>query len=166
MNRIAVFPYDENFYPFLKYSENMIGFEISKVFSVRGWGYVGKKIFDVSDEISRNMLVEDISEKMDVEEFDIFLLAEPEHYVDENYIIQIIDRIARMNKTIWIFKRLSDELIVKVNTICKQNRVEVKIFSSMMESVTFDGEEILYDISTPIIAVAGMGEKLTKWSCK
>ena len=162
MNRIAVFPYDENFYPFLKYSENMIGFEISKVFSVRGWGYVGKKIFDVSDEISRNMLVEDISEKMDVEEFDIFLLAEPEHYVDENYIIQIIDRIARMNKTIWIFKRLSDELIVKVNTICKQNRVEVKIFSSMMESVTFDGEEILYDISTPIIAVAGMGEKTNK----
>ena len=32
----------------------------------------------------------------------------------------------------------------------------------MMESVTFDGEEILYDISTPIIAVAGMGEKTNK----
>ena len=62
MNYSTLLPNNFYFYPFLKYSENMIGFEISKVFSVRGWGYVGKKIFDVSDEISRNMLVEDISD--------------------------------------------------------------------------------------------------------
>ena len=61
MNRIAVFPYDENFYPLLKNSESMVGFEISKVFSIRGWGYVGRNIFDVSDTTSRNIHVEDIS---------------------------------------------------------------------------------------------------------
>ncbi|MDE7423850.1 MAG: TIGR04066 family peptide maturation system protein [Lachnospiraceae bacterium] len=162
MNRIAVFPYDDNFYPFLKYSPNMIGFEISKVFSIRGWGYVGEKIFDVLDTTSRNILVEDISEKMNVEEFDIFLLAEPEHYIDENYIVQIIDRMAQMNKIIWIFKRMSDELIAKINTICEHNNVKVQFFSREIEDEDFDGEEILYDISTPIITVAGMGEKTNK----
>ncbi len=162
MNRIAVFPYDENFYPFLKYSENMSGFEISKVFSIRGWGYVGKNIFNVFDTTSRNILVEDISGKMNAEEFDVFLVAEPEHHVDENYIVQIIDRMAQMNKAIWVFKRLSDEMVAKIDTICKQNMVEVHFLSRDMESVVFDGEEILYDINTPIITVAGMGEKTNK----
>ena len=162
MNRIAVFPYDENFYPLLKNSESMVGFEISKVFSIRGWGYVGRNIFDVSDTTSRNIHVEDISEKLNEEEFDIFLLAEPEHNIDENYIVQIIDRMAQMNKTIWIFKSLSDEIITKIDTICEKNKVEVQFFSKDIENVVFDGEEILYDISTPIITVAGMGEKTNK----
>lgn len=162
MNRIAVFPYDENFYPLLKNSESMVGFEISKVFSIRGWGYVGRNIFDVSDTTSRIIHVEDISEKLNEEEFDIFLLAEPEHNIDENYIVQIIDRMAQMNKTIWIFKSLSDEIITKIDTICEKNKVEVQFFSKDIENVVFDGEEILYDISTPIITVAGMGEKTNK----
>ena len=140
----------------------MVGFEISKVFSIRGWGYVGRNIFDVSDTTSRNIHVEDISEKLNEEEFDIFLLAEPEHNIDENYIVQIIDRMAQMNKTIWIFKSLSDEIITKIDTICEKNKVEVQFFSKDIENVVFDGEEILYDISTPIITVAGMGEKTNK----
>lgn len=57
---------------FVKNSESMVGFEISKVFSIRGWGYVGRNIFDVSDTTSRNIHVEDISEKLNEEEFDIF----------------------------------------------------------------------------------------------
>lgn len=140
----------------------MSGFEISKVFSIRGWGYVGKNIFNVFDTTSRNILVEDISGKMNAEEFDVFLVAEPEHHVDENYIVQIIDRMAQMNKAIWVFKRLSDEMVAKIDTICKQNMVEVHFLSRDMESVVFDGEEILYDINTPIITVAGMGEKTNK----
>lgn len=44
----------------------------------------------------------------------------------------------------------------------KRIKLKFNFFSKDIENVVFDGEEILYDISTPIITVAGMGEKTNK----
>ncbi len=166
MNRIAIFPYDENFHPFLKYAARQRDYEISQVFSLRGWGYVGKKVALTVSGATEEITIEDaenIYKENATGRFDIFLIIESEHYLDKKYLYQAVEQAALLKKAVWVLKDLPEEQVDAVDKICKKHGVDLKfVLTSDNDSIASDDVEILYGIDVPIVAVAGMGEKTNK----
>lgn len=166
MNRIAIFPYDENFHPFLQYADRQNEFELCQVFSLHGWGHVGKKVTFTANGTAEDMVIEDaedICSEIEANRFDTFLIIESEHCLDEKYLYQAVEQAALSKKNVWVLKNLPSEQVHAVEKICEKHGVDLKlILASDKDDIVSDDVEVLYGIDVPVIAVAGMGEKTDK----
>lgn len=160
MNKIAIFPYDEDFYPFLRHADSMSDIEIKKVFSVQGWGYIGKSVCLGESE---KLEVENLFNIQKDNTYDVLVIVESEHILDELYLYKAVEFIAKEGKDIWIFKRLTVEQYKRLEEICNKYNTTIQDFWNLEGTKPKLGEEeIIYEIGVPVIAVGGMGEKVNK----
>lgn len=160
MNKIAIFPYDKDFYPFLKHAELMCDIDIARVFSVQGWGYIGEKICVGERKI---FAVENLFDTQKDSTYDVLAVVESEHTLDEALLYKAVELIAQEGKNVWILKKLAVGQYKRLEEICHKYKTVISNFSDLERKQPKLGEEeIIYDIGVPVIAVAGMGERTNK----
>lgn len=160
MNKIAIFPYDEDFSPFLINADSISDMEIKRVFSVQGWGYIGKSVCAGAVE---KLEVENLFDIQEDNTYDVLAIVESEHILEESLLYKAVEFVAQKGKNIWIFKKLTIEQYKKLKDICHKYSTVIHDFLNLeKQKPQFGEEEIIYDIGVPVIAVAGMGEKTNK----
>lgn len=160
--KVAVFPYDYETFPLLKYKNELEKFEIVSVFSMKGWGLIGKRTLEIGkDYVDCDLIVEDPFDVCDIKQFDVLWVVESEHKIEDKYLYECIKFMANNNKKIFVSRRLTETQKEKIREICEASNTKVWI-PVEEDEVSFDGDEQIYNLYTPVIAVAGIGEKTNK----
>ena len=150
--RVLIYPFNEDFEPFIKYGMFMENMEITESLSPRGWGLQDK------------IIAKKIANKHDIKEvqwnnIDALLLIDSEVIVlTDQEIIEVILISAQNGKKIIVNRNLNENMFLNISDICKKENVEL-----IDKRVKVQGEELfdrrLQRIETPVVFVSGMGEK-------
>lgn len=160
--KVAVFPYDYETFPVLKYQSELEKFEIVSVLSMKGWGLIGKRALEIGkDYADDDLIVEDPFDVCDIKQFDVLWVVESEHKLEHKYLYECIKLMAKSNKKIFVSRRLTEKQKEKIREICESSNTTIWI-PNEEDEVFFDGDEQIYNLDTPVIAVTGIGEKTNK----
>ena len=154
--RVLIYPFNEDFEPFIKYGMFMENMEITESLSPRGWGLQDK------------IIAKKIANKHDIKEvqwnnIDALLLIDSEVIVlTDQEIIEVILISAQNGKKIIVNRNLNENMFLNISDLCKKENVEL-----IDKRVKVQGEELfdrrLQRIETPVVFVSGMGEKCNKF---
>lgn len=153
--RALVYPYDENFEPFIKYGNFVEEIEITEVLSPVGWGLQNKKI-------GENISIKTNINEIDWKQIDTLLLIDTVRInIQTDEILEVVKSSVKYVKNVVLNRDIDEKLYVYVVDICKNEKVrliDVRVQTQLQAS---DNNQ-LKSINTPIIVVAGMGECCNK----
>lgn len=155
--RVLIYPFNEDFEPFIKYGMYMENMEITESLSPSGWGLKDKII---AGKISNKHNVKEV----DWENLDALLLIDSAGIIGlkDQEILEVILNAARKGKKIILNRDLDEKFFLSISDICKKENVEL-----IDKRYKVQGKELfdrrLQRIETPVVFVAGMGEKCNKF---
>ncbi len=153
--RTLVYPYDENFEPFIKYGNFVEEIEITEVLSPVGWGLQNEKI-------GENISIKTNINEIDWEKIDALLLIDTVRMnIQTDEILEVVKSSVKYVKSVVLNRDIDEKLYAYVVDICKNEKVrliDVRVQTQLQAS---DNNQ-LKPIYTPIIVVAGMGECCNK----
>lgn len=160
--KVAVFPYDYESFPIIKYRNELEKFEVVKIFSLKGWGFVGKRALEIGkDNSNDDLIVEDIFDDFEINQFDTLWLVESEHTLEDNFLFECIKKMVDHKIKIFISRKLTPAQELRINEICKNDNGHTVLTVDENEYIP-DGDEQVYNLNTPVISVAGIGQKTNK----
>lgn len=154
--RVLIYPFNEDFEPFIKYGDFMEDMEIVESLSPSGWGVRDKVI-------AGNVFNKHDANDVQWENIDALLLIDSGIIgLTDREILEVILMTARNRKKIVVNRKLKENTFLDILNICKEENVELIDKRSNVQ-----GEELLdrrlLRIETPVVFVAGMGEKCNKF---
>jgi peptide maturation system protein (TIGR04066 family) len=173
--KVIVYPYSAQFTPILRNKELIEDYEIAALVSPYGWGLVGR---DAAWADGGAPIGIDVSDSFDetLEACDTVLLAESIYKLDYfNIIRPNIEKAVKAGKNIICTIQFEDDMYNDIQKLCKDNNVDIKYFNALKKSskiadfrqfIDFPMEKQyyqLYNVETPVIFVAGMGERTNKF---
>lgn len=153
--KICVFPFDEEFIPFLNMVKEKVRSNNITCYTVKGNYYYNKEVTLPNGEVIK---VYDIKCCFD-SDFDIFLLTETNIDVDFNTeILPVMKRANDLHKEIRVRRFLSKEEL----DLCKE--LGIKMSLMQFDEIEIDKQmtERIFPIKTPIIFVFGIFENTDK----
>lgn len=154
--RVLIYPFNEDFEPFIKYGMFMDNMEIVESLSPSGWG--------LRDKVIAGKIVNkhDVNE-IQWENIDALLLIDSGIIgLNDQEILEVILIAAQNGKKVIVNRNLNDKIFLDISDICIKENVELIDKRNKVQ-----GEELfdrrLQRIETPIVFVAGMGEKCNKF---
>lgn len=163
MKKVAVFPYDLYFSPILKNQNLLNDIEIIQIFSLKGWGFVGESLaFSNKDEFMSDKVISDIMDENITFDFDTLWIVGSNNHLDESYLYNVIEIMAKKNINIMVSKVLNNDQISKIQQICQIEQANVEFIKNSEIEIS-DTNEIIYPIGKPIISVSGLDIKTNKF---
>lgn len=154
--RALIYPYSEEFEPFMKYGRCMEDIEISETLSPSGWGV--NKVF-VGENRNKNNATE-----VNWHNIDVLLLVDSGILnLSKSEILSVISYAAQKGKKILVNRNLDEDTFINITDICSKEQVELIDTRKQVQGEAFVDNRIR-KIETPIILIAGMGEKCDKFS--
>ena len=126
--RVLIYPFNEDFEPFIKYGMFMGNMEITESLSPSGWGLQDK------------VIAEKIVNKHDIKEVlwnnvDALLLIDSEVIgLTDQEILEVILVSAQNGKKIIVNRNLNENMFHNISDICKKENVELIIFGNISEN--------------------------------
>lgn len=150
--RVFVYPYDEDFEIYLKYKD-LINHEIKDLLSPVGWGVKNPEDFEIKSDINQ----------IELEELDAMMLVDsPRYELSEEDIILMILKAVKKNLAIIMNRCISERLLAEIKNLC--NGASAKLIDLRKRyPYDFVNREKLQTIDTPIVTVAGMGQRCNKF---
>lgn len=154
--RVLIYPFNEDFEPFIKYGDFMENMEIVESLSPSGWGLRDKVI-------AGNVFNKHDANDVQWENIDALLLIDSGIIgLTDREILDVILITARNGKKIVVNRNLNENTFLDILNICKQENVELIDKRNKVQGEEFLDRRLLR-IETPVIFVAGMGEKCNKF---
>lgn len=154
--RALVYPYHEEFAPFIRYGKCIENIKIVETLSPSGWG------------LQNNAVIGEVQNKNDVKEvnwdnIDALLLVDSGVLTLSNKgMLAVILYAAQNGKKIIVNRNLEDEIYLSIASICNKERVELTDMRRQIQAEELFDKRIK-KLKTPVIFVAGMGEKCDKF---
>lgn len=153
--RVLIYPFNEDFEPFIKYGNFMENMEIVELLSPSGWGLRDKVI-------AGKVLNHDVNE-VRWENIDAVVLIDSGIIgLTDREILEVILITARKGKKIVVNRNLNENTFLDILNICKNENVELIDKRNKVQGEEFLDKR-LQRIETPVVFVAGMGEKCNKF---
>lgn len=153
---VVVFPYDDEMYPYLQHVSMLEGINIQILLSPNGWAIDKGHIC--------NYIVQTALSKEDYDKIDTVWLVDSSNSIQEDWLFEVVENMLKHNKQIIFARNVQKEVYDKILQLVKNysgNMIDVtekrKISDINKRSL------YLYDIYTPIISVAGVGERTDKF---
>lgn len=160
--KVAVFPYDYESFPIIKYRNELEKFEVVKIFSLKGWGGVGKGALEIGKDDSKDeLIVQDIFDDLKTDQFDTLWLVESEHTLEDSFLFECIEKMVENKIKLFISRKLTKDQLMRIKEICKKEKVHT-LLTEEEDEYFADGDEQIYNLYTPVISIAGIGQKANK----
>ncbi|MGN2368809.1 TIGR04066 family peptide maturation system protein [Clostridium cagae] len=161
--KTMIYPFDVEFTPLLRHSKLVDKCNILHVISPNGWGITGKDAGCEDNGQPIGIIVEKDFDK-GLEDCDTVFFADSSIKVDfYQYIYPKIIKAAENSKNIICTIKLENEVIDNISNICNKNNTFFKYFTDTYDSVKIPSIQKIYPINTPVIFVAGLGERTHKF---
>ncbi|RCX12216.1 peptide maturation system protein (TIGR04066 family) [Anaerobacterium chartisolvens] len=154
--RVAVYPYDNEMYPYLKYKSMLENIDIRMLLSPAGWALGSKKACGY--EIKTMLTADDYSE------LDALWITDSINKLQEEHLYEVIEEMLRNGKQIILSRKIHPETYYAILETCK--RYSGALIDKSINVKDFTKENIplsLQEIYTPIVCVAGIGERTDKF---
>lgn len=154
--RVAIYPYDYEMQPYLRYNSMLKDVKLEVLLTPNGWGLEHGQLcgYKVQTKLS----------EIDYQSLDAIWITDSVNSLQDKQIYEIVEEFLKHNKQIILSRHLQkktyDDLVKLVNKFTG-NLVDLLQSEQYMNVDTIPAK--LYDIYTPIISVAGIGERTDKF---
>lgn len=161
--KTMIYPFDIESIPLLRHSNLIDNIEFTHVVSPNGWGISGKDVACEDGGQPVGITIDSDFTKS-LEDCDTVLLSDYSRKMNLNkFIYPKIIKAAESSKNIICTIKLDDEIINEVSRICNKNNTFFKYFNKKCNNIVNPESEEIYQINTPVIFVAGLGERTHKF---
>lgn len=150
--KVFVYPYDEDFEIFLKHKD-LLNLVIKDLLSPAGWGVKDPEDFIIKTDINQ----------INLKELDAMLLIDSTRFsLSEEDIILMVLKAVKKNMAIVLNRCVTDELLVEINNLCKGASARLIDLRKPNQYDLVNSEKLM-TIDTPIVTIAGMGQRCNKF---
>ena len=157
MEKVLVYPFDDNSIPYVKHQNQFEDIKISSLLSPKGWGLEGRKynFNEINYIVSSNF--QECLEKCTAVLF-------VDSWLEVNFIKDILKKISlaskKGKKILYMRSSNEDEISMIKKIVPDENLyiIEKENFKDLNNT-----QEVIYDINTPIVFVAGESENTDKF---
>lgn len=161
--KTMIYPFDIESVPLLRHSNLIDNIEFTHVVSPNGWGISGKDVACEDGGQPVGITIDSDFAKS-LEDCDTVMFSDYSRKMNLNkFIYPKIIKAAESSKNIICTIKLENEMIDNISEICNKNNKLFKYFSDNCDKVISPPTEKIYPINTPIIFVAGLGERTHKF---
>lgn len=154
--KVAIYPYDYEMQPYLQYSSMLRNVKLEILLTPNGW-------------ISENMQlygykVQTVLLDNDYQLVDAVWITDSVNNLEDKQIYEIAEEFLKHNKQILLSRHIKKE--THSNLVQLVNKYSGELIDLLQSEQNIDFNEIpaiLYDIYTPVISVAGIGERTDKF---
>lgn len=154
--RISIYPYDYEMEPYLRYSSMLKSVKPVILLTPNGWASENEQLYGYK--------VQTVLSNDDFQSLDAIWITDSVNNVQDKQIYEIVEEFLRHNKQILLSRHIQketyDDLVQLVN------KYSGKLVNLLQNEQYISFNTIpakLYDIYTPIIHIAGIGEKTDKF---
>ena len=154
--RIAIYPYDYEMQPYLRYSSMLKSVKPVILLTPNGWASENEQLYGYK--------VQTVLSNDDFQSLDAIWITDSVNNVQDKQIYEIVEEFLKHNKQILLSRHIQketyDDLVQLVN------KYSGKLVNLLQNEQYINFNTIpakLYDIYTPIIDIAGIGEKTDKF---
>lgn len=161
--KTMIYPFDVESVPLIRHSKLINNYNILHVISPNGWGLSGKDAGCADNGQPIGIMVDSDFDKA-LENCDTVFFTDSSREMDlKKFIYPKIIKAAEESKNIICTIRLENEIIDKISYICNEKNTFFKYFTDTCDSVMNPPTEKIYQVNTPIILIAGLGERTNKF---
>ena len=164
MERLIVYPFDNEFSPVLRHMDLLENYKITALISPRGWGG-GSKDACLVDGGNPTGLEVSSDYEGNLENCDTVLISNYCKPLDFNNSVfpKIIMAIEHKRNIICTLP-LGEQQKKQITDLCQKNGVYFNYYYMRTNPLTGINEQIILEIDTPIICVAGISERTDKFN--
>ena len=152
--RALIYPYSKEFEPFIKYGKCIDSIEVFETLSPVGWGVQDK----LGEILNKNSVTEVNWYNIDA----LLLIDSGAINLNNLEILDVVTYAAKNGKKVIVNRNIDDDTFLGITEICGKEQVELIDMRKYIKEGMNDKR--IKKIATPIILVAGMGEKCDKLS--
>lgn len=153
---VAVFPYDNEMYPYLHHDSMLKNISIQILLSPNGWA-MGK------ESICGYTVQTTISET-DYQEIDAVWITDSSNKIQDEQLYEVIENMLKHNKQILFARTVQETVYNKILELVKKHSGNMTDVMKANEISDIDINPLaLHDIYTPIVCIAGVGEQTDKF---
>lgn len=153
---VAVFPYDNEMYPYLQHSSMLKNINIQILLSPNGWAVERENICGYTVQTT---LSED-----DYQKIDAVWITGSANKIQDDQICEILEDILKHGKKVLFARVVQEPVYSKILRLVKKYSGNMIDVMKANEISDIDISPLaLHDIYTPIICVAGVGEQTGKF---
>ena len=163
MERLIVYPFDNEFSPVLRYMNLLENYKITALISPKGWGLSRKDACIVDGGIFTGIEVsDDFESKLD--SCDAVLFSDYCKMLDfgKSVFPKIIKAIEHKRNIICTLP-LEEHQKKQITDWCQKNGIYFKHYYMRTNPLSCINEQIILEINTPIICAAGISERTNKF---
>ena len=163
MERLIVYPFDNEFSPVLRHMNLLENYKVTALISPRGWG-LGSKDACLVDGGNPTGLEVSTDFESNLEHCDTVLISDYRKLLDFNKSVfpKIIMAIEHKRNIICTLP-LGQQQKKQITDLCQKNGVYFNYYYMSTNPLSYINEQIILDIDTPIICVAGISERTNKF---
>jgi peptide maturation system protein (TIGR04066 family) len=156
--KAAIYPYDENMYPYLKHSSMLEGIEIQLALSPAEWGDGDKTIAGCNIQTS-------LSES-DYDKIDTLWLANSQNELSDIELLRVVKEIFKRDKKVILTRQLHQNTYEEIKRLATV--YSGKLIEKLSDKTPYNAalENIPAKLEVPrahVITVAGMGDRTDKF---
>lgn len=156
MEKLMIYPYSKAYEPYVSNEEILEGYMITALVSPRGWGYEGDIVVDRQDNMY--MVTADFTEKLDGCTC-VWFVADGRQAISKELLREKIREAVKRGKRI-LYTRYGDDYYEEMKQLIP---TELYIEKTMkLETLLNLSKDRTYDIDTPVIVIAGLGQDTDK----
>lgn len=162
-DKTIIYPFDSESLPLIRHNNLFKDNLFSHVIAPNGWGLNGKDA--AYDDAGQNtgIIIDNDFDKA-LEECETVFFTNSSRQIDFNrYVYPKIIKAAESSKNIICSINLENELIKEIQSICNNKDRYFKYLTYSYQDVVASKTEKIYQINTPIVFVAGLGERTQKF---
>lgn len=156
MEKILIYPYSKGYEPYVKSQEIMGNYSVTALVSPRGWGYEGDVITDRQGQ--EYVVSAEFSEKLN-DCTCVWFVADGRLKMPKELLSEKVSEAVKHGKKI-IYTRYGDKYYEEMRRLIPAEQcVEMRV--NHTEKYTLSPDRT-YEIETPVVVVAGMGQDTDK----
>lgn len=156
MEKLMIYPYSKAYEPYVSNAELLGEYMVTALVSPRGWGYEGDIIVD--GQGNRYMVSADFTEKLD-DCTCVWFVADDRRKIPKELLREKLQETVKHGKKI-LYTRYGDDYCEEMKQLIPTELYIEK--KTKLETVLNLSKDRTYDIDTPIIVVAGLGQDTDK----
>lgn len=156
MEKLMIYPYSKAYEPYVNNAEVLEGYTISALVSPRGWGYEGDIVVDGQD--NKYIVSADFTEKLD-DCTCVWFVADDRQEMPKELLREKLQEVVKHGKRI-LYTRYGDDYYEEMKQL-----IPIELYiekKTKLETMLNLSKDRTYDIDTPVIVVAGLGQDTDK----
>lgn len=154
--KVAIYPYDYEMQPYLQYSSMLKNVKLEIVLTPNGWALENGQLYGYK--------VQTVLSDDDYQSLDAIWITDSVNNLGDKQIYEIVEEFLEHNKQILLSRHIQKETYDNLVQLVNKHSGKLVDLLESEQNIDFSTiPEKLYDIYTPVINVAGIGERTDKF---